>query len=103
MEQIEFDLGLPEEPPQNKQIEPNGMCRKYGYGPENATCKTCYYLVKKQHERDPKTYWYKCSLQKTGNGCGPDIRLKYKACRKYAKSLITRKVNEHEKNSKLRR
>lgn len=81
--QIELDLGLPEAPSQDKQIEPNKMCRKFGYGPEDATCKTCEHLVRKRHYRNPNASWFKCLRQIDGNGHGTDMRQKWRACRKY--------------------
>ena len=83
MDQFEFDLGVPEiELPSND--EPNPMCKKVGYGPTDAQCKTCMHLVQKVVHSEAK--YYKCAKQmrKVGNYYeGKDYRLKWKACKLY--------------------
>ena len=86
MKQVEFDLGVPivEQPTLPSKEEPNPMCRKVGYGPENTTCKNCVHLVRKVVHSEAK--FYKCAKQmkKVGNSYeGKDYRLKWNSCRLY--------------------
>lgn len=88
MEQFEFDLGVPvvEQPALPGKDEPNPMCRNVGYGPVDAQCKMCKYLVQKVVHSQAK--FYKCTQQMrknkyTGSGEGKDYRLKWKACKLY--------------------
>ena len=84
MNQIEFDLGVPEvidslaKVPDN---EPNPMCKKVGYGPENTNCKSCKHVIQKVVHSQAK--FYKCAKQLNKKQEGKDYRLKWKACSLY--------------------
>lgn len=78
MEQFELDLGVHviEQPSKNG---PNPMCKKVGYGPVDAQCKTCKHLVQKVVHSQAK--YYKCRKQcrpnkYTGHLEGKDYRFK---------------------------
>lgn len=88
MEQFEFDLDIPttELPESAGDKDPNPMCRKVGYGPDGAQCKTCKHLIQKVVHSQTK--FYKCLKQcrknkYTGSLEGRDYRLKWNACRLY--------------------
>lgn len=84
MNQIEFNLGIPEIINPLDKVpgdEPNPMCKRVGYGPENATCKSCKHLIQKIVHSQAK--FYKCKQQLNKKQEGKDYRLKWSACRMY--------------------
>ena len=60
--------------------EPNPCVRKYGRGPESATCKTCRLLI--QHDYHDKRY-FKCPFRGDTMGAATDHRVGWNACRYY--------------------
>lgn len=69
-------------PPKRSNRHFKTMQELYGIT-KGATCKTCFYLVKKHWDK----IYYKCELWKDSNCSSSDIRLKNQACGKYIKGL----------------
>lgn len=57
----------------------NPLRRRFGPGPDGATCKTCVHLFAKRYAG---TY-YKCALRGDTNGPGTDHRVRWPSCGKY--------------------
>lgn len=71
-----------------RSSDPNMMVRRFGYGPEGATCKTCAHLTRK------KGKWIKCAIRArmaerqhqftySGDHYGGDHVAKWNACSEY--------------------
>lgn len=68
-----------------RNMDPNPLVTKFGFGPPGETCKSCAHLF--CHQRANR--YYKCRYRKFTFGAGSDHRVRWNAC-----SLFSRLVEE---------